>query len=310
MPFPYLYSSRFGALAARIRHTDPCAEFQALAHKVYTFKNGNRPSDSEEAAQKNRDRKCTWNTVKANKAKYLPCLRAAVADKSSSELMRFDGSNLLVEIDPSKASKQLQVDVYTGMDIHFAIPQRWIETFSYRAFDGLDVSAAAERWMTDPNNHYNHPVHGPVDVSDGLLFLYGAMDEAQATPALIRIARTRGRQFRDTAISLLEAQLTPEAIDALKKLDRSGLSREVAASIDDMLSGKPGCYRRGLSPIILGQSFLNAFQQLLAGHNDRCFSLVRFGPRWRAGHRDGDATRRHADDSQGAPPSRDLLYST
>lgn len=46
-----------------------------------------------------------WDTVRANPGELLPCLRAALADPKTDPWFRFDGSNLLVTIDPSPESK-------------------------------------------------------------------------------------------------------------------------------------------------------------------------------------------------------------
>src|ERR1044072_3066265 len=78
---------------------DTCAGFNQQVRSTYNFK-PSRLTDSE------RDPKSAamdrfWETVKARPNESLPCLRAALQDSSTDKWFRFDGSNLLVAIDPS-----------------------------------------------------------------------------------------------------------------------------------------------------------------------------------------------------------------
>src|ERR1043166_9656163 len=195
-----------GARAAQ----GPCAEFARSVKATYNFRPSQLKGEDERAA-KSAAMDRFWDSVKANKAELLPCLRAALSDPQANNWFGFDGSNLLVFLDPSQEPKAEQVGKDGG-----------------RAAEGFDVSEAAARWLAYQKAEYYLPQHGAYRVTkfEGALYLYGSMDEAQATPALLKIVKQPGQPGRDYAAALLTLQATPEALRALKALDPAGLSAE------------------------------------------------------------------------------------
>lgn len=246
--------------AARAQQSQPCAEFQKTVKATYNFKPSQLKSDAErDAKSAAMDR--VWEMVKASPSALLPCLRAALADPQSDPWFRFDGSNLLVSLDPSPASKAEQVRQYTAVDLDDVHLMVWVTRLAQLGAEGLDVSEAGARWLAYPKAKYYLPMHGAQEVNKflGGIFIFGSMDEAQATPALLKIANSAAHPGRDTAISLLLMQATPEAVRGLKALDRTGLSAEVQAFLRAHLE-KPLLIVPRDKPKTTRAQFLKAFE--------------------------------------------------
>src|SRR5579862_5347208 len=151
------------AVSSQEKPKDACAEFTALVAKVYNFKDMNLSEAESRAKEKELD--TFWTTVKARRKEFLPCLRVSVADPKSNPFFRFDGSNLLMSMDPSDASKAMAVDVYTSADLDMVGARRWVTVLSFLGKEGFDISKAGERWLAEKDNHFTLPEHGDYDVS-------------------------------------------------------------------------------------------------------------------------------------------------
>jgi hypothetical protein len=250
-----------------------CTSFQALVKATYTFK----PSQLSEAQ---RDTKVVamdkvWNAAKANPRELVPCLRTMLESTDSDPWFRFDGSNLLVSLDPSPESKAIQVRHFTNTDlgdVHLAI---WIQTLARRGSEGFDVSEAANRWLTYPKARYFLPRHGAFEVQTfhGALFLFGSMDESQATPALLKIVNQASHPARETALLILMDQATPESLRSLKQIDTQGFSYKTRQSLRTLLS-KPQLFTPRAQPKTSRAEFLEAFNELLIGRGEKFIRLI------------------------------------
>ena len=58
-----------------------------------------------------------WNQVRERRVTLLPCLRQTLKQDATGSFFAIDGSMLLVEIDPSTASKALQVRKFIDADL-------------------------------------------------------------------------------------------------------------------------------------------------------------------------------------------------
>jgi hypothetical protein len=259
-----------GARAAQ----GPCAEFARSVKATYNFRPSQLKGEDERAA-KSAAMDRFWDSVKANKAELLPCLRAALSDPQANNWFRFDGSNLLVFLDPSQESKAEQVRQYAAVDLDDVDLQLWLSTLARRAAEGFDVSEAAARWLAYQKAEYYLPQHGAYRVTkfEGALYLYGSMDEVQATPALLKIVKQPGHPGRDYAAALLTLQATPEALRALKALDPAGLSAEARAALRGVLE-KPRLFEPRANPKTSREEFLKAFEAVLKGDYDDFFELT------------------------------------
>ncbi|MFY9621181.1 MAG: hypothetical protein WAM70_05235 [Pyrinomonadaceae bacterium] len=251
----------------------PCADFNQLVKSTYNF----RPALLSEAEkdQKSAAMDKVWETVKSRRSELLPCLRKALEDPNADQWFRFDGSNLLVSLDPSEASKQTQVKSYAVVNLEDVNLQVWVGTLARLGAEGFDVSKSGERWLAHPTATYYLPIHGAqkVDKMLGGIFIFGSMDEAYATPALLKIANAATHPGRDDAISLLIMQATPEAISGLKKVDTSTLSAQASANLQRHLT-TPVLIQLRDKPKTTREQFLKAFNDAAGGNFRYFFQLV------------------------------------
>ncbi|MCA1616887.1 MAG: hypothetical protein LC800_22960 [Acidobacteria bacterium] len=254
-------------LSAHTTHSQEaaCAGFKKAVAATYNFKPSRLKSEAESNA-KSAAMDRVWEMVKAKPAELLPCLRAALADPQTDPWFRFDGSNLLVSLDPSAASKAEQVRQYAAVDLDDVDLMVWVSTLARRGAEGFDVSGAGARWLAYPKAKYYLPQHGAREVDEflGGIFIFGSMDEAQATPALLQIAASADHPGRDIALSLLLMQATPEAVSGLKTLDLTGFSPGVQTALRAHLE-RPKVIAPRDKPKTTRAQFLKAFESAVKG---------------------------------------------
>ena len=252
---------------------DSCTEFKQLVKKTYNFDESRLSLQQKLAKEKDLDK--FWKTVKARRKQFSACLRAAIQDPKSNPFFRYDGSNLLVAIEPTLASKALQVRIFTDTDLDMVGARRWVSVLSLRGTEGFDISQAAERWLSDPKARYTLPGHGDfeIDTFDGALLLYGSMNEAQATPALLKILSQPNHPAREMALGLLMPQATPQALQALAKIDTTPFSTETQERLKTFLS-QPRLIEPRTKPKTTRAEFLKAFQSILTGDSSQFMALV------------------------------------
>jgi hypothetical protein len=250
-----------------------CANFQELIKTTYNFKPSQLSDSERDAKSAAMDR--IWNSVKANPKELLPCLGAALEDPKANSFFSFDGSNLLVELDPSPQSKTIQVHSYTSADLDDVDLRTWVTTLAQRGAEGFDVSEAGSRWLAYPKASYYLPEHGAYQVttSDGALFIYGSMDESQATPAILKIISQANHPGRENALWILMSQATPESLRALKQIDPKGFSKKAQESLSALLSS-PQLLKPRAKPKSSREDFIQAFQGMVAGDWSKFEALV------------------------------------
>ena len=250
-----------------------CAQLNNLVKATYTFKPSKLSEPEKNAKSAEMDR--VWDMVKANRTVLLPCLRAAIESRGADQWFKFDGSNLLVSLDPSASSKALQVATYTQVDLNDVSLRIWVTTLAQRATEGFDISEAGVRWLNHPNARYALPAHGAFQVRrlEGALILFGSMDETHATPALLRVLQQSAGEVRQIALLLLMGQATPEALRALKQMDVSGFPLAVQRALQKRLTN-PDVVTPRLTPKTTRQEFLQAFQRFVDGNPSDFMRLV------------------------------------
>ena len=242
-----------------------CASFRESVKSTYNF----RPSllaNDKERNQRSAAMDQFWETVKTNKNELLPCLRQALQEDNADRWFLFDGSNLLVSLDPSDDSKRLLIKNYAAANLDDVDLGMWVPSLARLGAVGFDVSAPGERWLAYPKATYYLPQHGAAQVDKllGGIFIFGSMDETQATPALLRIAAAKEHPGRGEAISLLLMQATPEAINGLKQLDQTTLSSEARARLQKHLTD-PILFEPRAKPKTSREEFLKAFNDAAKG---------------------------------------------
>jgi hypothetical protein len=250
-----------------------CSAFQQLVKETYTFKPAKLTDSERETKSAAMDR--VWSLAKKDREKLLPCLRTAVHDAKADKFFLFDGSNLLVELDPSPESKAVQVRNYAAVDLEDVNLRVWVVVLANRALEDFDTSKAAARWLAHREAVYYLPEHGAYGVGplEGGLFLYGSMPESLATPALTSIASQINHPGRSVAIRLLMDQATPESLRVLKALNQAGLSSKQQKSLREFLE-KPKLLTPRAQPKTSRAEFIKAFEQLLEGSWREFLDLV------------------------------------
>jgi len=253
---------------------DTCDGFQQTVKSTYNFK-PSRLTDSERKS-KSAAMDRFWEMVKADPKRLLPCLRIALQDAGADKWFRFDASNLLVQVDPSPASKTIQVRSYTDADLDDVDLRTWVTVLAARGFEGFDTSEAGARWLARPSAKYFLPEHGAYEVNalQGALIIFGSMDESHATPALINILSQPNHPGREFALLILMNQATPESLRALKQVDASAFSRITRSSLQGLLNG-PDLLKPRDKPKTNRDEFIRAFQELLNGDPDGFQELVK-----------------------------------
>ncbi|HZB43677.1 MAG TPA: hypothetical protein VE360_00465 [Pyrinomonadaceae bacterium] len=241
-----------------------CAEFQRKLKATYDFK----PSRLTEAERdvKSAAMDVFWKEAEGKRGETLPCLRTALGDARSDPWFLFDGANLLVALDPSPASEAVQARQYAAVDLDDVNLAVWVTTLARLGAEGHDVSEAGARWLAHPKATYYLPQHGAYKVERllGGIFIFGSMDEARATPALLKLAASAAHPGREQAISLLLMQATPEAVEGLKRLDRAGLPPGAQAVLREHLE-RPRVITPRVKPKTSRARFLKAFERAAAG---------------------------------------------
>ncbi|HKO58382.1 MAG TPA: hypothetical protein VJ276_21130 [Thermoanaerobaculia bacterium] len=257
--FPFLFT-----LAADPAATTPCAQFDMQLAHTYGF----RPSQLDAAAQKRKSAEldAVWSAVNRNPAVLVPCLEAALSRPTDDGFFLMDGSQLLVTVDSSPKAKQLLLHALERVPLDEVDLRSWVESAAKLGLDGLDTSTLGRRWLAYPKADYYLAGHGAyhVDRENGAMFLFGALDERFATPALIELARTARGEQKEIAVWLLMSQATPEALQALAQLDLGGLSDKAVRSVKALLA-EPALIEPRKPPQTSREQFVSAFTALLSG---------------------------------------------
>ena len=207
-----------------------------------------------------------WNAVRQSPVTLLPCLRKALKEHNSGSFFAIDGSMLLVDIDPSPASKALEVRKFISADLDGTDLEYWVRTMARRGVEGFDTSEAGAKWLAYPKAKYTLSMHGgfPVGSFLGAVFIFGSMREDLATPVLLRIANDVKHPHRDDAIAILTSQATPASYEALKQMNLTGLSAENARGIRELIES-PNVLQPRAHPKLTREENLRAFEGIVNG---------------------------------------------
>lgn len=262
------------AEANEVVKSGQCAAFNQTIKRTYNFKpalfnDADRSARSHELDQ-------FWNQVRQSPAVLVPCLRKALKEDNSASFFSIDGSMLLVDIDPSRASKALQVREFINADLDGTDLEYWVKTMARRGVEGFDTSEAGAKWLSYKNAKYSLSMHGgyPIGSFLGAVFIFGSMDEDLATPVLARIANQVGHPHRDDAIAILSSQATPAAFRALKELNPAGLSAKDIQSTRELLEN-PKLLKPRTNPKLTREENLRAFQGIVNGDYSAFREMVR-----------------------------------
>lgn len=252
--------------------SDPCAGVNRQIEQTYGF----RPSQLNQAAQKTKSEQMDviWSEVRKDPA-LVPCLKAALKRRTDDTWFQFDASQLLVSLDSSPDAKATLLDALRRVPFDDVDLRTWVELASSLGAEGFDTSDLGKRWLAYPKAEYFLPEHGAyhVDRANGAMFIFGALDERYATPALVALSKSATGEQKEIAVSLLMSQATPEALRALPEISVAGLSEGIVRSRDALLHG-PDLIQPRRPPRTSRDEFLAAFSAFLAGDEEPFQHLV------------------------------------
>lgn len=255
----------------------PCAELNEQLKRTYGF----RPSQlaPEARALKSEQMEAVWDAVRADPSGLVPCLKAALTRAADDSWFRFDGSQLLISVDPSREAKTFLFDALRRVSLDDVDLRTWVRAASALGLEGFDTSELGRRWLFYPRAEYFLPEHGSyrVDRENGAMFIFGALDEQYATPVLAEIARGGDGEPREIATWLLLSQASPDALRELSRLKTSGLSAEASASVHAIRT-RPSLIIPRNPPKTSRDEFLAAFTALLGGNEAPFAHLVKTIP--------------------------------
>ncbi|HEU5237323.1 MAG TPA: hypothetical protein VFU37_09295 [Pyrinomonadaceae bacterium] len=242
-----------------------CDAFQQEIASTYNFSPASLNDNQRETQSRKLD--AFWNKVRQSRATLLPCLRKALSDERSDSFFNIDGSMLLVDVDPSRASKALQVKSFIKANLDGTDLEYWVKTMARRGVEGFDTSAAGAKWLAYPKAKYHDSIHGgfPVGSFFGALFIFGSMDEDLATPVLLQIANDVSHPHRDDALAILMSQATPTSMKALREVNTAGFPKGTNESIRELLKN-PDVLKPRAQPKLTREEQLMAFQGIIDGN--------------------------------------------
>jgi hypothetical protein len=265
------------AAANEVVRPGQCDSFNQTIKQTYNFKPAHFNDAQRNAKSAELDQ--FWNHVRQAPAVLVPCLRKALREDTSASFFSIDGSMLLVNVDPSAASKALQVKEFIGADLDGADLEYWVKTMALRGVEGFDTSEAGAKWLSYANAKYTLSMHGgyPIGSFLGAVFIFGSMDEDLATPVLARIANQVGHPHRDDAIAILSSLATPAAFRALKALNPAGLSAKDIQSTREFLEN-PKLLKPRAHPKLTREENLRAFEGIIDGNYTAFREMVMKAP--------------------------------
>jgi hypothetical protein len=173
-----------------------------------------------------------WNRVKADKATYLPLLRAELTRPDNPPFFYFDGAELLRGATDSRADGELALSVTERVDLSQIELSGYLTALSWYANHGYDTRRAALRWLDLPRDtqivvqplphtfYYStfealifslFPMDENRFVGDLIARLQTTRDDLQCTYLLLAIWSTATPQGRTGIAAFAEDQARPEA---------------------------------------------------------------------------------------------------
>ena len=160
-----------------------------------------------------------WTKVKADKATYLPLLRAELLRPGNPPFFYWDGAELLRAASESRDDGQLALNSITRADLEMVNPDGYLYALNWFVNHGYDTRQAALRWMNKPREQiivqpFPHIFYyTPLEAT--IFSLFG-MDERAFVGDLIARLRTANDDFEIAyLIHCIWATATPEGRAAI-----------------------------------------------------------------------------------------------
>jgi hypothetical protein len=205
-------TAAYGGRAA----TPVCEGIRANKAKVYGYHLAQMNEPQIEAKSKELD--AFWKEVHGAGSEGVTCLRGLLAEEKTDHVFQFDAASMLFPVDKSPEALTLIRDALVQTDFAESDPANYLELALQLSQAGVDVSPLAAKLLFYPNATIHVTEHSlDLDSDTAALFLYGSMDPAQASNALIDLLKAPEPFVRSAAAHLLAEQMTEESFRALSQ---------------------------------------------------------------------------------------------
>src|SRR6202051_1803945 len=195
-------------------HPPTCADLRAQKEKVYGFHLTQLNETQIDAKSKEID--AYWKQLQAAGPEGVSCLEEMLAAETTHHIFQFDAASFLFQLDKSPESLNLVRDAIVQTDFQETDPANYLSLALELGQRGVNIQSLAARLLLFPNAIIHISEHSlDLDSDTAALFLYGSMDSAQASKALITHLQAQEAFVRAAAAHLLAEQMTEAAFRAL-----------------------------------------------------------------------------------------------
>jgi len=208
-----VWAMAIGAGVAQAQ-TPSCADLRAHKEKVYGFHLTQLNETQIDAKSKEID--AYWKQLQSAGPEGLSCLKEMLAAEKNDHIFQFDAASFLFQLDKSPQSLNLVKDALAQTDFQETDPANYLSLALELGQRGVNIQSLAARLLLFPNAIIHISEHSlDLDSDTAALFLYGSMDSAKASKALIAQLPAQEAFVRAAAAHLLAEEMTEEAFRAL-----------------------------------------------------------------------------------------------
>ena len=208
-----VWSMTIGAAIAQAQ-SPSCADLRAHKEKVYGFHLTQLNETQIDAKSKEID--TYWKQFQSAGPEGVSCLKEMLAAEKADHIFQFDAASYLFQLDKSPESLNLVKDAIVQTDFQETDPANYLSLALELGQRGANIQSLAARLLLFPNAVIHISEHSlDLDSDTAALFLYGSMDSAKATKALIAQLQAQEPFVRAAAAHLLAEEMTEEAFRTL-----------------------------------------------------------------------------------------------
>lgn len=191
-----------------------CADLRAQKEKVYGFHLAQLTETQIDTKSKEID--AYWKQLQSAGPVGVSCLKEMLASEKTNHLFQFDAASFLFQLDKSPESLNLAKDAIVQTDFQETDPANYLSLALELGQHGAEIQSLAAKLLLFPNAVIHISEHSlDLDSDTAALFLYGSMDPAKATKALLGQLQAQEPFVRAAAAHLLAEQMTEEAFRTL-----------------------------------------------------------------------------------------------
>jgi len=219
------------AMGAGMAHAQalPCADLRAQKEKVYGFHLTQLNEAQIDAKSKEID--AYWKQLQSAGPDGASCLKEMLLAEKTDHIFQFDAASFLFQLDKSPESLTLVKDAIVQTDFQETDPANYLSLALEVGQRGVNIQSLAARLLLFPNAIIHISEHSlDLDSDTAALFLYGSMDSAKASKALIAQLQAQEPFVRAAAAHLLAEEMTEEALRTLSTWAGSPRLRKTIAA--------------------------------------------------------------------------------